>query len=240
MIALGIKVEFSRRVAKAGAGEFGAVLNSGAFATAVGLAQAAQRRVGVEGRPEQPFRGYSGRGQRLVSPRYPVSGGRVGPSGVQIFEDTGTLHRGTRPGSFAVTRGMWRGLSTVVSGRSVARNKFRGRSEGQGMARSRRGDEPYFDERGRPHPRKVSNATKASTVLSATGINVLLPTREEYAGVAQAAVDMARMGITQAMVANVDFVTPRASRSALAQAIMAHGIIGNLEVHAGGGFSLRR
>lgn len=251
MIGLGVKVEFARRIKSAR--DFGAAVSGIPFVSALFLARAAKKRVGQQGRPAQPFRGYPGvatgiwKGRdhqmrertmsrpRVVSPRYPVIGGKITKSGARAFESSQALHSGTRPGSFWVTGGMWGGLSTVVSGSRVARNLFRGRSEGQGMSLGRSSNEPFFDSSGRPRPKKVSNALKAATVLRATGVNVLAIVDEELRQVNAGVVEMAAWGVRDAMLADVTFHTR--ARGALASALSAHGIFGTrgATAVAGGG-----
>lgn len=68
-----------------------------------------------------------------VSPRYPDGvQGEVGPSGAEWFKSRAEYHRmrGTEPGTYSVSGGMWAGLSVVIDGPYRVSIRFRGRSEG--------------------------------------------------------------------------------------------------------------
>ena len=104
------------------------------------LAKAIKARFVKHGNPPRRYR-YKGRSsneftdQKFISPRYPkISGGVKLASGAVMFDSSEDFHRkqNVKPGSFAVSGGMWKGL-TVKQGGRVALIMFRGRSEGQGM-----------------------------------------------------------------------------------------------------------
>ncbi|MCC6623349.1 MAG: hypothetical protein IT385_18970 [Deltaproteobacteria bacterium] len=125
----------------------------------------------------QAFPGWRQRGKRryAVSPRYPDGiQGQLGPSGAEWFESRAAYHaqRGTRPGTYNVTGGMWAGLSVVVEGRFRASLRFRGRSEGAdpGFRRASRGK---GKGKIRVRPLKINNALKAASILRSHGVNVL-------------------------------------------------------------------
>lgn len=126
-------------------------------------------------------------------------------AGAKVFESSEAMHRaaGTKGGSYNVSGGMWDGLTVIVRGRSAS-VQFRGRSEGQGIANQRRGDEPYFKvqkaRRGVAGgriivPRKVSNATKAATVLRSHGLNILEVSAHELESLAS--------GLTESVIRRI-------------------------------------
>lgn len=142
-----------------------------------------------------------------------------------VFRSSAAMHANAvgdgRPGHFSPSGGMWGGLSAVVSGTRAARALFRGRSEGQGMALSlKKTEEPYFDRDGKPHPRRISNALKAKTVLASTGVNVLDLFETELDEVTEAGAAVMRDGVTSAMFANVEWVGVKGARTAFARAIV--------------------
>lgn len=218
MIRPVIHVEAGRKMAEPG--KYAAAVDGLPFKSSLFLARSAWHRVGRHGRPKRAFRGYARR-SKVVSPRYPVRGGKIGPSGAQYFAP-GQLHAGVRPGSFWVSGGTWGGLTARVFSRRIARHEFRGRSEGQGMAMSSSRNEPYFDKRGKPRPKKVSNALKAATVLRATGVHMLDPTVEEYRGLSRVAVTEVAGAVEAAMA--VDLRWHAKDQSALARVIGAGGL----------------
>lgn len=183
-------------------------LRSAATGAAYWLASSVKARVSIYGKHHQGSFAYSTSGRQKqfvrfgekvervtvhpVSPRYPVSGGRVGKNGARIFASSAHFHKaaGARPGTFNVNKrgGMWSGLSVRVFSRNAARIEFRGRSEGQGMLSGRalrsgqKTSEPHFRRMKtgvKARPRKVSNALKAATVRANTGIHVLAVTHAE-------------------------------------------------------------
>lgn len=227
MIDLDVEMEVARgAIKKHGSRE--AALGKVPHGVAQVLATAIRKRVAKEGKPAQPFRGYETEGIRFISPRYPVSGGREGPSGVKVFDSTADFQRsaGTKKGSFSASGGMWAGLRTVIQSQRAA-VKFRGRSEGQGMAlgvrlKGQKANEPHFRKMAsgqiKARPRKVSNALKAATVLGATRINVLALTAKEFISIRDALMMISQRGIGRLGPAGVEW-GPVRSRDALARRI---------------------
>ncbi len=167
---------------------------AGAIATTLGPVQ----RKRVEDRGDlagQAFPGYSQKGLVAVSPRYPVTGGHVGPSGARWFRSSQEMHAaaGKRPGSYSVSGGMWDGLSAVVETPTRSSILFRGRSEGQGpnFFRSRaKGSKAGPRARGL----KVNNALKAATILTMHKVNVLALSEGEFQSVGRASVYALALG----------------------------------------------
>lgn len=185
---IGAKIEISRRAVRAGVTvESATEMLAPAVASMLGrsVRERVQRQGDLAG---QAFPGWRQRRRRryAVSPRYPDGvQGQAGPSGAEWFESRPAYHaaRGTRPGTYTVTGGMWAGLSVVVEGRFRASLRFRGRSEGAdpNFTRSSRGKSAG---KIRVRPLKINNALKAATVLRSHGVNVLALSEAELERVA--------------------------------------------------------
>lgn len=216
MITPRISIEITRSLERKG--DYAAAVDGLAFRSTVFLARAAYDRVARRGQPKRSFAGYNTRRGKVVSPRYPVTGGKLTSRGARNMAP-GELHRQVRRGSFFVSGGMWGGLSVLVISRTMARSAFRGRSEGQGMALKANGADPYFDSKGRPRPRKVNNALKAGTVLRSTGVHVLDPLPREIVGLTRVAVASMASAVEAGMAA--ELVWSARDRSALGSALEA-------------------
>ncbi|MCC7539427.1 MAG: hypothetical protein IT379_24595 [Deltaproteobacteria bacterium] len=199
MIAVSVKTEISRRAVASGI-TLERALAEMVPALSHDLAKDVRARVQQRGDlAGQPFPGWRQWTPRAyaVSPRYPDGiTGRVSPSGAEWYKSRPDYHaqRGTRPGTYTVSGGMWDGLSVVVDTNYRARIMFRGRSEGQNPNFTRR-------QRGgaqgpvRIRPLKINNSLKAWTVLRAHGVNVLALAEAELAGIARDAVNHVARGI---------------------------------------------
>ncbi|MCB9610525.1 MAG: hypothetical protein H6716_28305 [Polyangiaceae bacterium] len=134
------------------------------------------------------------RGRRKwVSARYPDRAqGPVARSGAEYFKSSADYHaaNGTLPGSYSTTGGMWSGLTVQLLTPTMARLRFRGRSEGQ-EARFRGG---------KARPVKVSNALKVWTVLHKHGVNVLALAESELVRLG--------VGLVQAIASGVQVTLP--------------------------------
>ncbi len=158
------------------------------------VAAQVRHRVQDLGQPADPYRGPddSFKGV-LVSPRYPGVSGQPTRSGAIAFATHAAMYSalGARSGSFAPSGGMWDGLSARSKSVTRGQASFRGRSEGQDPAFF-----AYASGKVKARGRKVTNALKAASVLSSTGINLLAITDDEFRAIESAVVaEIAQRGV---------------------------------------------
>lgn len=192
-----VKIEIPKRTAERG------LLAKQKIAALIGLpmARAIRRRVQQKAKTIKRFAGYGGDKPMLVSPSYPaIAGGKPLAFGPVWFQSSEEFHRlqGTKPGSFSVAGGMWAGLTVLVFARG-AKVLFRGRSQGWGVKKTKKGK--------KLSKAKINNALKAWTLLHRhrQHINVLEVAADEFNAI-QAGLQLAlRNVITKQLPAKIDW-----------------------------------
>lgn len=189
---ISIKTEVGAALRNDNGPDLEAVEKSMAATVALHLGSAIRQRVQERGDlGTQRFPGWSTSTRpKRVSAKYPdrAPAGTLAKSGARVLQMTNAEYHeanATKRGAYSTTGGMWSGLSAVIRNIWLADLMFRGRSQGQS---ARVLDAKWQSAGGRSRPIKETNSLKAWTVKYMHGVNVLLPTAEEYEIVGEAGV----------------------------------------------------